>query len=781
MKTLGFVGRKYYKYDTAHPIYGGTIIGSLTNNNGVLSGFTTDDYLMTGTMPSWNNIEIVIKFKAYSYSTKSYISGCGNSTLVYKTPAIYLGTDGSIKYYYTQNSHIDCPGTISTNTWYWLKLTYNGSEQAMWLSTDGINYTKGTSISRSVTYDGGPWWIGCSNDGSAGNPKFPFNGEIDLKESYVKIQEEYWWRGLTYPVIDGTPSDYDYYQDLNNCQCFYVDKELVRHYYKYNYSTFEQPTMEWNGILGGEDFAVWASTEVGHPAYTAFDNNESSFWNGGRLTVDGHPDFIIYNPIDLKITNWQYNIVTQHYSKPEEGSMYGSNDGETWTLIAQYSIPFVRGQKLFDISLNHSNYYKYYKWHVTSSCSGYKSGDGWWDRFHIPTVNLTATERTSIESTSSDYDYYEDVWEVPRKYYKYQYKAFQQPILQKDGIMGVDDFAVDGAGYSSGYAYRAFDGDSSTAADIQSANVKPYLGMYSKNPLNITSLALVQHSGNTCIKTGTVTASNDGVTWDTLLNIDAPNQNNYTLDLSSNTGYYHYYRINLTTAYYSLGGVYYCYVDTCTITATERTITESTADDYDYYEESQGYKCANTPTVKYYKYISKSWGQDRLKGNGLPGGNGLAVWATSVNANAAYQAWKAFDDPSGNTMWYSASNGLTGGTPVYIGFYYHVPLNVTQLVIKNSTNAAYAMRDYEIEASNTNESDGYITLTSGTAAGTASEPITVNLSNNTGFYKYYRVKILNAGTSKNSGQVTLQNIEITATQRGTQLSNENDYDFYVVA
>ena len=217
VKTLGTTTRHYYKYDKTNPIdnYSSYIVGSVTDNNGVLSGFSTSNYLQIP-MPSWNNIECVIKFRVSSLSTKQFLCGDAGSNLT-KVPNFSITTAGSVRYIYSYNQTLNTVSNANINTWYWVKLTYDGTTQTIWLSTNGINWEQGGSRTATVSLGGGNWWVGNSTDGGNYYPKFPLiNGEIDIKECYVKFHGEYWWQGVTYPVIDGTASDYDYYIDTDD-------------------------------------------------------------------------------------------------------------------------------------------------------------------------------------------------------------------------------------------------------------------------------------------------------------------------------------------------------------------------------------------------------------------------------------------------------------------------------------------------------------------------------------------------------------------------------------
>ena len=57
-------------------IYGVNIVGSLTNNNGILSGFSSGNYAQLNTFPPFNSastFEAVAKIRMLSYPSESYV------------------------------------------------------------------------------------------------------------------------------------------------------------------------------------------------------------------------------------------------------------------------------------------------------------------------------------------------------------------------------------------------------------------------------------------------------------------------------------------------------------------------------------------------------------------------------------------------------------------------------------------------------------------------------------------------------------------------------------
>ena len=156
-------------------------------------------------------------------------------------------------------------------------------------------------------------------------------------------------------------------------------------YYKYTYATWTQPVLTADGVLGGDDFAVFCDSpnNTSYPAYYAFDSSTSTF------AVTHEADYIIYNKNPINITKIDMTVRGSSYNY-RGGTLYGSNDNSSWKEIIALSA-LTNGS--WDISSN-TGYYKYYKF------SG-SAGD-----WQPKTLTLTATQQTgSVESTSTDYDY----------------------------------------------------------------------------------------------------------------------------------------------------------------------------------------------------------------------------------------------------------------------------------------------------------------------------------------------------------------------------------------
>lgn len=132
-----------------------------------------------------------------------------------------------------------------------------------------------------------------------------------------------------------------------------------------------QPTLTANGTLGGSSFAVsckdFASNDSSNAAacdaYCAFSSDESKYWRSKTSTSY----IIFYNPVPIKIKSiyCRTNINTttkQSFGAPESGTIYGSNDGSTWTTIKKFTNTKTGA---FSVAVGSTMFYKYHKFEGT--------------------------------------------------------------------------------------------------------------------------------------------------------------------------------------------------------------------------------------------------------------------------------------------------------------------------------------------------------------------------------------------------------------------------------
>lgn len=181
---------KYWKWGTAADAtaYGG--IGQISEE--IASGFSSSSYLQIPSFSADAVTEAQIVFTT-GYDTSSYqglfFAGVydDSSTFVIQGGEIKLNN----KWYGSSRSTVSMGLPIQPNTRYYFKFEQSGTTITPYISTDGVKYNKGITVSRNRTLRN---FIGYGLDNDSNN--HPFYGTIELTdETYIKLNGEIWFTG----------------------------------------------------------------------------------------------------------------------------------------------------------------------------------------------------------------------------------------------------------------------------------------------------------------------------------------------------------------------------------------------------------------------------------------------------------------------------------------------------------------------------------------------------------------------------------------------------------
>lgn len=370
-----------------------TVVGSPTVSNGVVSGFSSANYLTLpeAFSPGSNTWEHVQKIKFSNISVHEHFMGCRN----HNSPLVKLYNSKFMMYVSSNGSSWDVAnekvGTFvpTANTYYWIKLRFTGSAYILSYSTNGSTFTDDITVSSTATIKGG------SNIaiGSSWTDRPLTTGTVDLTQSYIKINNKLWWQGGTGKLT------------LKKGSKVYVPNGWTNYkYYKYTYADWTQPVLTANGTVGGTSYAVRASTEytreVNHRGYRAFDDSKTTQWEADVRDTSQWVEF--YSPVELKVSSIDFVNRSSSSTTYTKWKLTVSNDGTNYTTIKTFDTGSSSNGASWSVNFDIPRGYKYFKFSMGDG--GALTGSDAKPSF--AEITLNAKEVTgSVESTSSDYDY----------------------------------------------------------------------------------------------------------------------------------------------------------------------------------------------------------------------------------------------------------------------------------------------------------------------------------------------------------------------------------------
>ena len=206
--------RKYYKYGNTPNV---NIVGNPTISNGVASNFSNTNYLTlpTAFQPAANPWVNVLKVNMNNNGATGVF--LGNTSSGYFRLG-FNNTNIVTLYLSTNSTSFNIGQLIGTTAMvngvdYWVKATFDGTKYQIFLSTDGESYNlEGTLNSSSIPAYQSLSTLGAGNNSNNSTPQYT-QGSIDLKNSYIKINDKEFWHGTL--LEESTESDYDFYKDVD--------------------------------------------------------------------------------------------------------------------------------------------------------------------------------------------------------------------------------------------------------------------------------------------------------------------------------------------------------------------------------------------------------------------------------------------------------------------------------------------------------------------------------------------------------------------------------------
>ena len=192
-----------------------SILGGLTFTDNILNNFSENNYAQLPQDLQFNtegnqfddSWEIVFKIKLNNEATTGTDSAIISTSLSRSyNPRLVVWNNLQVALLLTNSTNswnvceINSGDTYLTiGDWYWIKVTCLGwasskSDYNLYISTDGTNYSGVGGKLRTNSYKATALKnIGFCHDNSNGD--LNFKGEIDLSESYIKVNDNIWWEG----------------------------------------------------------------------------------------------------------------------------------------------------------------------------------------------------------------------------------------------------------------------------------------------------------------------------------------------------------------------------------------------------------------------------------------------------------------------------------------------------------------------------------------------------------------------------------------------------------
>ena len=263
------------------PLYGNKIayekqnftnIGGVSISNKVASGFSTTKYLDMQNMPvDISSMEIVFKIRTPSSYPSNHQVILGQRKENHKTPQLEISnSSGVVGIYVTERGtapwiSVSTSSGLATNTNYWIKFTWDGTNIELLTSTDGSTYeSAGTAACSNVNWSE-VCFIGRDEDNNS-----IFTGSIDLSGSYIKINDKMWWTPYStdyrYVHIFSPNENYVFPdRSVQVLEKFYIDTvHIPEHKHNWFYDEDDQKWKTWSQVtfnVNDQDTNVYA--EIG--------------------------------------------------------------------------------------------------------------------------------------------------------------------------------------------------------------------------------------------------------------------------------------------------------------------------------------------------------------------------------------------------------------------------------------------------------------------------------------------------------------------------------------
>lgn len=285
---------------------------------------------------------------------------------------------------------------------------------------------------------------------------------------------------------------------------------FLRKYIKEYWKKFERPNLTANGTMGGDSFAVSASSALsGNEAWKAVDgsSDNGSLWQSVSNASFGEW-FTFYNPTAIKLNSLLLEYSQgQGYYYPKEIKIQGSDDNSSWVDLTTFTNSTYSAS--YNIAVNSSTAYKYHRLLFTNY-AGYNSGN-----MYVLIRNLGINGEIFLQKPSiKAYN----IMRRNREYFKYT--TWNQPILTSATSYGTITASSDHSTDTSEPWHILSSGSTVGGRFLFTGTSNEWLKWQLPEPIKISSCTVYNSAETSYLnrfpKSITLQVSDDGSVWKTI-------------------------------------------------------------------------------------------------------------------------------------------------------------------------------------------------------------------------------------------------------------------------
>ena len=421
--------RSYYKYGTEP---NATIVGSFARiDEGIASGFSSANYLTLSEVfnPQSNAWEQVWSVTTGANTSTTYQRILAQTNVGTAAVSGYdLRVDSGKIVLYVEGTDFRGTTVLQDYTHYLIKAEYTGSAYILSYSTDnGASWVEDCNVASTVTGVPDmnvPQYVGIWKSTYNSSPSEQWLGTIDLSQSYININGERWWSGDSYTKVGS-----------------WIDDGVVSGFSTSNYLSlpvlFGPASNPWERVICFKTSDTVAATQALN--YINFANDSLAgvhfhIGSGGQISAQISSNGSSWDIAESFVGTTVLSANTTYYAMIRfTGSEYqlllsttGEFNGEeTLENSITSSTPIYQSNTIYDrLGFRSSSLPQVFTGSMDlTKCYGKINNKDWWHG------------TKAVESTSSDYDYYEDkhklyqLAKTKRTYYKHAYDDYTLPTM----------------------------------------------------------------------------------------------------------------------------------------------------------------------------------------------------------------------------------------------------------------------------------------------------------------------------------------------------------------